>query len=128
VSAAILAVSTIGWLVRVAIAVPAGLLIYLVGASTLRKFKIAPDAEPDPEDVVPVDVRFRCTVCGAEVTMTARGPGRRGARRAAPLPGGHGAGRPDRVGTARGGSRGTRREAPQPIRHPEGFSQVSGDE
>ena len=70
-SAAILAVSTIGWLVRVAIAVPAGLLIYLVGASTLRKFKIAPDAEPDPEDVVPVDVRFRCTVCGAEVTMTA---------------------------------------------------------
>jgi len=71
VSAAILAVSTIGWLVRVAIAVPAGLLIYLVGASTLRKFKIAPDAEPDPEDVVPVDVRFRCTVCGAEVTMTA---------------------------------------------------------
>jgi hypothetical protein len=71
VSAAILAVSTIGWIVRVAIAVPAGLIIYLVGASTLRKFKIPPDSEPDPEDVVPVELRFRCTVCGAEVTMTA---------------------------------------------------------
>ena len=70
-SAAVLAVSTIGWILRVAIAVPAGLLIYLVGASMLRKFKIPPDAEPDPEQVVPVDVRYRCTVCGAEVTMTA---------------------------------------------------------
>ena len=70
-SAAILAVSTIGWIVRVAIAIPAGLLIYLVGASTLRKFKIPPDAEPDPERVVPIDVRYRCTVFGAEVTMTA---------------------------------------------------------
>ena len=67
----ILAVSTIGWIVRVAIAVAAGLLIYLVGASTLRKFKVPPDAEPDPEQLVPVDVRYRCTVCGAEVTMTA---------------------------------------------------------
>ena len=69
--ALVLAVSTVGWIVRVAIAVPAGLLIYLVGASTLRKFKIPPDAEPDPELVVPIDLRYRCTVCGAEVTMTA---------------------------------------------------------
>ncbi len=70
-SAAMLAVTTVGWIVRVAIAVPAALIIYLIGATTLKKFKIAPEAEPDPEDVVPVDVRFRCTVCGAEVTMTA---------------------------------------------------------
>jgi hypothetical protein len=69
--AAFLAVSTIGWVVRVAIAILAGLVIYLVGASTLRKFKIPPDAEPDPEQVVPVDVRYQCTICGAEVTMTA---------------------------------------------------------
>jgi hypothetical protein len=46
------------------------LAIYLVGAGALRKFKIAPDSEPDPEQVVPVDARFRCIVCGAEVTMT----------------------------------------------------------
>ena len=69
--AVILAVSTIGWIVRVAIALAAALLIYLVGAGTLKKFKIAPEAEPDPEQVVAVDARFRCTVCGAEVTMTA---------------------------------------------------------
>jgi hypothetical protein len=71
VSAVFLAVSTIGWIVRVAGAVAAALIIYLVGAGTLKKFKIAPEAEPDPEQVVPVDARFRCTVCGAEVTMTA---------------------------------------------------------
>jgi hypothetical protein len=47
------------------------LAIYLVGAGTLRKFKLAPEAEPDPAQVVPVDARFACIVCGAEVTMTA---------------------------------------------------------
>jgi hypothetical protein len=65
-----LAVSAIGWAVRVVVAVVAMLVIYLAGASALRKFKIPPDAEPDPERVVPVDARFRCIVCGAEVTMT----------------------------------------------------------
>jgi hypothetical protein len=65
-----LAVSVLGWIIRVAIAVPAIIVIYLIGANTLRKFKIAPDSEPDPEAVVPVDVRFRCIVCGAEVVMT----------------------------------------------------------
>ncbi|MEX2254594.1 MAG: hypothetical protein WEC34_04070 [Acidimicrobiia bacterium] len=47
------------------------LLIYLMGASILKKFKVAPDQEPDPEAVVPVNIRYRCIVCGAEVTMTA---------------------------------------------------------
>ena len=37
----------------------------------LRKFHVAPPAEPDPEDIKPVDLHFRCIVCGAEVTMTA---------------------------------------------------------
>jgi hypothetical protein len=71
VSPALLAVTTLGWVVRVVLAVLAMLAIYLVGAGTLRKFKIAPDAEPDPSQVVPVEARFRCIVCGAEVTMTA---------------------------------------------------------
>ena len=31
----------------------------------------APPEEPDPEDIKPVDLHFRCIVCGAEVTMTA---------------------------------------------------------
>jgi hypothetical protein len=71
VAGATLGVSAIGWAVRAAVAVAAMLGIYLVGASTLRKFKVPPDAEPDPDQVVPVDARFRCVVCGAEVTMTA---------------------------------------------------------
>ena len=66
----LLAVSVIGWILRGAIALVAMVAIYTIGAGTLRKFKISPD-EPDPEQVVPVDARFRCTVCGAEVTMTA---------------------------------------------------------
>jgi hypothetical protein len=65
-----LAVSLLGWVIRVAITVVAVVVIYLIGASTLRKFKVAPESEPDPESVVPVDVRFRCIVCGAEVVMT----------------------------------------------------------
>lgn len=47
------------------------LVIYLLGAGTLAKFKVAPDSEPDPGAVVPVNIRYRCIVCGAEVTMTA---------------------------------------------------------
>ena len=68
---ALLALSTAGWIARVVVALVGALLIYVIGAGILRKFKIAPDQEVDPEQVVPVNVRFRCTVCGAEVTMTA---------------------------------------------------------
>ena len=57
-------------ILRVVVAVVAAVTIYVIGASVLRKFKIAPPEEPDPADLRPVDVRFRCQVCGAEVTMT----------------------------------------------------------
>jgi hypothetical protein len=67
----LLAVSTLGWIVRVVLGLLAVVGIYVMGAGMLAKFKIAPPAEPDPESVVPVDFRFRCIVCGAEVTMTA---------------------------------------------------------
>ena len=66
-----LAISVIGWVLRSVVAVVAMLAIYLIGAGMLRKFKIPPDSEPDPEQVVAVNARFRCVVCGAEVTMTA---------------------------------------------------------
>ena len=56
---------------RVLLALAAALLIYVIGAALLRKFKIQPDAEPDPADLRPVDVEYRCTVCGATVVMTA---------------------------------------------------------
>ena len=65
-----LAVSTIGWILRGAITIAAIVLIYLAGAAVLAKFKIIPPAEPDPDLVVPVDLRFRCVVCGTEVVMT----------------------------------------------------------
>jgi hypothetical protein len=67
----VIAVSTIGWILRVLLGVSVAVFVYVVIASILNKFKIAPDAEIDPEDVVPVDLKFRCIVCGAEVTMTA---------------------------------------------------------
>ena len=67
----VLAVSFLGWVLRNAITVVAIVGIYVIGAGILAKFKIAPPAEPDPDLVVPVDLRFRCTVCGAEVVMTA---------------------------------------------------------
>jgi len=57
--------------VRIVLAVIVALTIYVIGASMLRRFKVAPPAEPDPADIRPVNLRFRCIVCGAEVTMTA---------------------------------------------------------
>ena len=67
----IVAVSWFGWVVRVVVALFAVVGIYVIGAAVVAKFKIAPPAEPDPDLVVPVDLKFRCTVCGAEVLMTA---------------------------------------------------------
>lgn len=56
--------------VLIAVAVVLAVGIYVVLARMIAKFKIAPPAEPDPNDVRPVDYRYRCAVCGAEVTMT----------------------------------------------------------
>ncbi len=66
-----LAVDTLGWILRGLVTVVAIVLIYLIGAGILRKFKVVPPAEPDPDTVVPVNISYRCVVCGAEVTMTA---------------------------------------------------------
>ena len=66
-----IAVSTVGWILRVVAGVTVAVLVYLVIAGLLSKFKIAPDQEVDPDAVVPVNLRFRCIVCGAEVVMTA---------------------------------------------------------
>jgi hypothetical protein len=58
-------------IVRIVIGVAVAVFVYVVGASMLRKFHVAPPQEPDPDDIKPVDLQFRCIVCGAEVTMTA---------------------------------------------------------
>jgi len=58
-------------LLRVVLALAAAVTIYVLGAALLRVFKVpAEEPGPDPALLRPVDVRFRCEHCGAEVTMT----------------------------------------------------------
>jgi hypothetical protein len=62
----------VAWtILRIVLGIVVALFLYVIGASMLRKFHVAPPPEPDPDDIKPVDLRFRCIVCGAEVTMTA---------------------------------------------------------
>ena len=60
-----------GTVLRSVVGVAVALTIYVIGASMLRKFHVAPPEEPDPDDIKPVNLQFRCIVCGAQVTMTA---------------------------------------------------------
>ena len=59
-----------GLVLRVVIGLAGAVTIYVLGASLLRKFKVAPEPKPDPSQLRPVDVEFRCTVCGTIVVMT----------------------------------------------------------
>jgi hypothetical protein len=56
---------------RILLGILVALVVYVIGAQMLRKFHVAPPPEVDPDDIKPVDLHFRCIVCGAEVTMTA---------------------------------------------------------
>ncbi len=47
-----------------------GYLIWRVSLAVIRMLSTSP-TEVDPDDVVTVDQDYRCTVCGAELTMTA---------------------------------------------------------
>ena len=60
-----------GTVLRIVIGVAVALTVYVIGAGMLRKFQLAPPEEPDPDDIKPVNLKFRCIVCGAQVTMTA---------------------------------------------------------
>jgi hypothetical protein len=58
--------------VRILIAVVAAVLIYLLAVRMVRgMLRPGPPDEPDLSTLRPVDYRYRCGVCGAEVTMTA---------------------------------------------------------
>ena len=58
--------------VRIVIAVVAALVIYLLAVKVIRSMlRPPPPDEPDVSLLRPVDYRYRCMVCGAEVTMTA---------------------------------------------------------
>ena len=52
------------------LAVAFGLIIWRVSLSVIRMLS-TPPPEIDPADVVPVDQDYKCTVCGAELTMRA---------------------------------------------------------
>lgn len=56
--------------VDVILAILLGVAIWRVTTSLVRMMS-TPPPEIDPEDVVAVDQDFRCTVCGAELTMKA---------------------------------------------------------
>ena len=59
------------WLVfKILIAVGFALAIYLVGTAMVRMFMRVPSAEPEVRLLRAVNYRYRCTVCGTEVTMT----------------------------------------------------------
>jgi hypothetical protein len=57
-------------IVDVLIAVLAGYLIWRVSIAIIRMLS-TPPPEVDPDDVVEVDQDYKCTVCGAELTMRA---------------------------------------------------------
>lgn len=59
------------WLVfKILIAIGVALAIYLAGTAAVRAFTRLPPAEPDVSVLRPVNYRYRCLVCGTEVTMT----------------------------------------------------------
>lgn len=58
--------------IRILIAVVVALTLYLISVKIVRiMLAPAPPDEPDLSKLRPVDHRYRCMVCGTEVTMTA---------------------------------------------------------
>jgi hypothetical protein len=55
--------------VKVLLAVAACVLIMRVGLVILRALA-TPHPEPEPGDMRKVNLRYRCSICGAEVRMT----------------------------------------------------------
>ena len=56
---------------KVLVAIVAFFCIYLSGTFVIRSFTHGPPAEPELGRLRKVNYRYRCTVCGTEVTMTA---------------------------------------------------------
>jgi hypothetical protein len=57
---------------RILVALAIALVLYLLAVRLVRALmRPGPPEEPDPTTLRPVDYRYRCGVCGAEVTMTA---------------------------------------------------------
>ncbi|MGB7861471.1 MAG: hypothetical protein WBM90_13320 [Acidimicrobiia bacterium] len=52
------------------IAVALGLLIWMIAGRIIRMLS-TPPPEIDPDDIVSADQDYKCSVCGAELTMKA---------------------------------------------------------
>jgi hypothetical protein len=62
----------VDWAVRILIALSACVVLYLLAVKVVRTMLVPPPPdEPDLSKLEPVDYRYRCMVCGTEVTMTA---------------------------------------------------------
>ena len=64
-------VEVLWWVLRVAIALAAAVLLYLLGAKMIRNFNTEPPPEPGEMPLEDVDYRYRCIVCGAQAVLYA---------------------------------------------------------
>ncbi len=64
-------VEVLWWVLRVAIALTAAVVLYLIGAKLIRNFNTEPPPEPGETPLEDVDYRYRCIVCGAQVVLYA---------------------------------------------------------
>ena len=52
------------------IALAIGVAIWLIAIRVIRMLA-EPPPDVDPDDIVATDIKYRCSICGTEVTMTA---------------------------------------------------------
>lgn len=57
-------------MIKVLIAVAVGVAIWTVAMRIIRMLA-EPPPDVNPDDIVPTEVKYRCSICGTEVTMTA---------------------------------------------------------
>ena len=56
--------------IRIVIAVAIGAGVFALGRWGIRLLAMPPRAEPEPDEVVAVEVPFVCSVCGMRLTVT----------------------------------------------------------
>ena len=57
-------------IVQIAIALAIGAAVWMTGRWAIKVLSHPGPEEPDPDDIVDVEVAFRCTVCGMRLTVT----------------------------------------------------------
>ena len=57
-------------MLKFVIAVAIGMAIWLIAIRVIRMLA-EPPPDVDPDDIVATDIKYRCSICGTEVTMTA---------------------------------------------------------